>query len=200
MKWKWINYNWFKKMNYNKTNTKMYMGIITDIKAGLIDSVRFNLILGHIYSNIKYRESFYKLIKYNFLLHLLPVMILDIIGYLFQFSLHNILFYLNFPLNLFSIFIHLIIHMESVSNITLALSDSNKKTKNSTTITDLLTVTITMTIYQLVIYLSIRIVNLLLYDSLFLLRFAINFIILTIYHSMYSHNNLWQYRKINMIH
>ena len=49
-----------------------------------------------------------------------------------------------------------------------------------------------MTIYQFIVYLSTKLINIIFVDKLRTFGLVSIFVILTIYHSLYSYNNLWQ--------
>ena len=76
------------------------------------------------------------------------------------------------------------------------VSTKTHKTINSTSLMDNITLMITISIYQLAIYLSTEIINLIFNQNLKCVAISINFFILTIYHSFCFYNNLWQ--KVNI--
>ena len=97
---------------------------------------------------------------------------------------------------LFSIFIHTITYIELAS--ALSSVTKNKKIKSNGTFVDSITIIIMMTIYQLVVYLSTKIISMILADNLYIFGLIINFVILIIYHSLYTYNNLWQAIGLNI--
>ena len=174
------------------------MEIIEDIANGFFDSIRLDIYIRHIYDSDRYLKIIKKLFKYNILLHIIPAFIVDLINYLFQISLQVLLYYINYPIMLFSIFIHTLIYIE----LTSALSSvtKNRKIKSDGTFIDSITIIIMMTIYQLVVYLSNKIISMILADNLYICGLIINFVILIIYHSLYTYNNLWQVIGLNITH
>lgn len=173
------------------------MEIIKDIFSGFIDSIRADTFISHISNSTKGINIIKKLFKHNLRLHILPLFFVDCIYYFFGISLHTVLRYINYPIMLFSIFIHTIIYIE-FANAFNSINGSKKikSTKQDGTFVDTITITIMMGIYQLVVYCSTAVVNFVFADSFYLFGLFLTFGILTIYHSLYSYNNLWQ--KINL--
>lgn len=173
---------------------KMLYYILSDFINGFFDSLRFNLFFKQILSNIKFRKLFYKLIVYNLFLYVLPLLITDILYQLTNFSLHNILYFLYYPINIFSAIFH-VIHFVDLINI---ISSNKSKTNQMIPVVDMIALAVTMTIYQLVIYLTTELINFIFHSRIYLIAISLNFFILTIYHSFYYFNNLWQYFRIGM--
>lgn len=169
------------------------MEIVKDIVYGFSDSLRLDLSIGYAYNNPQYLKIIKKLFKHNLLLHIIPLLTIDIINYLFQFSFHFLLYILNYPICIFSIFMHALIYIE----LALSLGDVIKRKKIKTVksnrpFTDSITVIIMMMIYQSVVYLSTKMISIILGEKIYLLGLILNFGILMMYHSLYAYNNLWQ--------
>jgi hypothetical protein len=172
--------------------------ICKDIFLGLIDSIRIDLFLSHIYKSNKCNNILKKIFKYNVLFHILPGIIIELINFLFQVSFHTLLYYINYLINFMSMFMHMIIYLEIFG--TFNKFSLIPKSKLSNPITDSITITIIMTIYQLAVYLMTKIINFIFGNqNLYFISLIINFVILTIYHTIYSHNNLWQVLNLNLI-
>ena len=127
---------------------------------------------------------------------MLPYLLFSFVGGLFGISLMTVLYILSYPINLFSALFHLFHYMDLLNMISVYCS----KTSNTQKTLDALSMTITMMIYQFIIYLTTTMVNLILYNKFYLVAICINFCILAIYHSFYTYNNLWQYRNIQMFY
>lgn len=167
--------------------------ITKDILQGFLDSIRADIFISHVWNSTKGINTMKKLFKHNMRLHILPLLLVDCIYYLFDMQFHTILRYINYPIMLFSIFIHTIIYIEFAN----AFNSVNgikkiKSTKQEGTFVDTITITIMMAIYQLVVYFSTAVVNFIFEDKFYLFGLFLTFGILTIYHSLYSYNNLWQ--------
>lgn len=168
--------------------------MLFDFIYGLFDSIQINLVAKQIFKNTNFKKLVIKLLKYNFLLHIIPLLLTDIIFMMTNFSLHTVLYFINYPINLFSAIFH-VIHFIHLTNI---ISINKSKTNNFMPILETVTLAITMSIYQLVVYLTTKLINYILYDRMYILAIMLNFFILTIYHSFYCFNNLWQHFKIEM--
>jgi hypothetical protein len=174
----------------------MYKNILIDFLKGLTNSARFDYFLKPISENLKLRRLVIKICKYNFFLHFLPSIILYFVGWLFNTNMMPIMNVIVYPINIFSSLFHLLHYFDLVNMVCFY----SIKTSKSAPVLDMLSLTITLTIYQLVIYLTTTLVNLMFHDRLYLLALCLNFVILTIYHSFYCFNNLWQYKKIDMFY
>lgn len=172
----------------------MYFDIIKDFWKGFADSSKI-LVLGSLFrEDIKLHKLFFKIIQYNFFMHMAPTIFVQIIFWLFGIRLHGILNIINYPINIFSALFHLLHYLDLVNIV----SSHSQKTGKSVGALDMASLAITMSIYNLIIYLTTTLINLLLHDRLYLFAIVINLFILTIYHSFYCFNNLWQYKKIDM--
>ncbi|XWV26619.1 putative etoposide-induced protein 2.4 [Tupanvirus soda lake] len=174
----------------------MYKHIILDFFQGIVNSIRIDFFVKPLFDNTKLKKLVFKIIKYNALLHFIPYILVVILEWLLGVSLFNIFIYIICPVNIFSAMFHILHYMDLVNMV----SSYSSKTSNTGAALDMLSMTITMTIYQLVIYLTTSIINIVFHDRLHILAIIINFAILTIYHSFYCFNNLWQYKKIEMFY
>lgn len=181
---------------YGTTLTSWYLAIIVDYFKGLFNSCRFGLLFGYVMSNAKLQKLCRKIIKHNIYLYFLPSMIVQLITFIFNISLQPVLRVINLPILIVSTFLHLLHYTDLVNIVSVY---SSKTTKNVAAL-DLISLAITMTIYQLVMYMSTELINLILHDRLYWICVLLNFLILSMYHSFYYYNNLWHYKKINMEH
>jgi hypothetical protein len=169
------------------------MEIVKDISYGFIDSIRMDIFASYAYSNTKGLRTIFKILKYNLYLHVVPTFIANLLSTIFQFSFYTILYYLNYLLMTISIFLHTVAYIELANSLSGSLSSKKfKKVKSEISFSNTITIIIMMTIYQLVVFFSTKLISLVLDHSFYLLGIIINFIILTIYHSIYAYNNLWQ--------
>lgn len=181
------------KDNYYYIIKPMYYEILKDYSAGILDSIRINLLVKFIKTNGQMRNCIFKIFKFNFFLHLFPFFVISLLEYLFNISLVIILNIINYPINIFSIIFHIIHYMELISII----CKYSPRMPNDRDTIDTLSLSITMTIYQLVIYFSATIINYIIPDKYYF-NILLTFIILTFYHSFYCFNSLWQYKLIKM--
>jgi hypothetical protein len=169
------------------------MEIIKDTSYGIIDSARLDIFAFSSYSNSKCLKIILKILKYNLCLHILPTFLANLLTNFFQVSFQVLFYYLNFPLMLTSIFLHTVAYIELANALgTVVSAKKFRKVKPNVTFSDSITVVIMMAIYQLVVFFSTKIISLVLGNTFYMLGLLINFIILTIYHSLYAYNNLWQ--------
>ena len=175
----------------------MYRDIIIDFFLGVFFSLRFDLFAKIIYTNERLQKLILKIIKYNIILHFAPYVVFCLLGWLFDISLMVILDIFAYPINIFSVFFHLLHYMDLMNMVN---KYSSKTANNREGTMNQLSLTITISIYQLVIFLTTTIINLIFYDRIYLLAIILNLLILSIYHSFYCFNNLWQYKKIKMFH
>lgn len=174
----------------------MYKYIAQDFLNGILCSLKINLYITALINDNRLCKLTRKILKYNFLMHFLPYILFYVIKWQFNLNIMPVLDVLFCPINIFSFLFHLLHYIDLV-NIVCVYS---LKTSRTGSAIDALSLTITMSIYQLVIYLTTSIINIIFNGRLHLLAVLINFIILTIYHSFYCFNNLWQYKKINMFY
>lgn len=173
----------------------MYTNILKDVIFGFIDSIRINLFFSQMYVNEKFRRLIIKLVKYNFLLHILPFLLVDAISWFSGVSLRTQLRYVNYLINLFSGIFHVIHFIDLISIISVTKS----KNKKFLPMIDVISLAITMSIYQIVIYLTTELIKFIFHERINSLAIVLNFIILTMYHSFYCFNGLWQCLRIPML-
>lgn len=175
----------------------MFKEIITDFVSGLIASVRVDLVIKPLYTNNKLRRLIIKLIKYNICMHFLPFILISIVENVWQIELNTVTDVLGSIITIFSNLFHLLHFMDLMSIICVY---SQKTSTVSGGALDLISLTLTMTIYQTMIYLTTIIIRLIFSSSagFVLMGLMLNTIILSIYHSFYCYNNLWQYKKLKL--
>lgn len=177
-------------------NTLIFQEILEDFGVGIFNSVKINSLFKITMENIKIQRLIYKICMYNFLLHFLPTIIFNALEIITGISFVTFLNIINYPIGVFSALFHLFHYIELIDNV----SNYMPKTSNTINAIDSITLAITMSIYQIIIYLTTTFINFIMHDRLYFLAIFLNFFILTIYHSFYCFNNLWQYRKIDMIY
>lgn len=171
----------------------MILSIISDIIIGIRDSCNILYLLTYLYDKHQFRTIILKIIKYNFYFHILPFVFLKLIPETKVIML-TFLTYLIYFLNLFSVLFHLICHIDLVDT----LSSFKPKTTSNMSFLDLLSTTIIFTIYQSIIYLFFMIIDILLNDRLYVIIIFFKIIILSMYHSLYCYNNLWQFHRVDL--
>jgi len=174
----------------------MYKNIGQDFFSGITNSIRFDIYIKSLLRNPRLQKLTIKILKYNAVMHFLPFLFFYLIGWSLNIDIMYIGYYLSLPINIFSVLFHLLHYIDLVNMVCMY----SLKTSKTSTALDAVSLTITMSIYQLVIYLTTSIINLIFNGRMRLVAIMINFIILTIYHSFYCYNNLWQYKKIDMLY
>lgn len=168
--------------------------IFFDICKGFFTSLRFDKVIFIAMKNDKLSKLYMKIIKYNFILFCVPWIINKIMCKIFNLLVFYPISILYWPISIFSIFFHAI-HYIDLINIA---AKYNVKHVDNNDVVSVISQSIIMTLYQVVIYLTINAINFFIGSSIGLLSLLISFFILTIYHSFYAYNNLWQSIKIDM--
>lgn len=170
----------------------MYQEIINDCYSGIYDSVCIGYLIKPFRENLSIRNCFWKIVKYNFLMHFFPYLLVLFLQYLLNINLSNFFNLINIPITIFSIFFHIIHYIDLISMIckySLKMSNINGSI-------DLFSLTIITSIYQVVIYLSSTVIQYFIPERYNFIGSIINFVILAIYHSFYCFNSLWHYKQI----
>nr|WBF70956.1 hypothetical protein [Megavirus caiporensis] len=170
--------------------------ILQDFKSGLCDSIRIDKLGKIILHDTKIYNCLYKIIKYNMVLYLIPYSILLLVNSLTSLNLFILFDWLIYPIDILSCFFHILQYIDLVSSINKYTTRpiTNKNNMNY------LSLSITMTIYQLVIFITTIVLDLLFKNNLIYLSVILKILILSIYHSFYCFNNLWQYKQITLYH
>lgn len=170
----------------------MYKEIILDYLLGIYNSCHIKTFVTAVRTDNKLTSLIIKLIKFNLTWHFLPTLIILLLEYCFGIQLSIV----SYPINLFSIIFHLIHYIDLVGTVSTKVS----KSLNTMSMLEMITMAITMSIYQLMIYFTTKLINFVFHDRLYYLCIVLNFCILATYHSFYCYNNLWQYKQIDMLH
>jgi hypothetical protein len=160
----------------------MLKNIIIDIGKGFLDTLRIDLFISHIYDNEKAKKIFYGLLYYNTGLNtFLPLILSFIID-------TSTMFYkmITSSLIITSGIIHIIMYFELTKIYSTCL-----KTARRGTISIDISLLIIVFFYQLCMIVFIYLSNFIFEYGY--LSYGINFFMLTLYHSMYTYNALWQY-------
>ncbi|AZL89533.1 etoposide-induced protein 2.4 [Megavirus baoshan] len=176
--------------------SSVYQNIIKDLKLGLHDSIRIDKLGKIILNDTKIFKCLYKIVKYNIILYIIPYLFVSLINFLIGFNLFVLLDWLIYPIDILSCFFHVLQYIDLISCI-------NKYTTRPTTNKNnmnYLSLSITMTIYQLVIFITTIILDFFFKNKLNYLSAVLKIFILSIYHSFYCFNNLWQYKQITLYH
>lgn len=173
----------------------MNLEIIQDYLFGLRDSVSVVFLIKPIWNDLSIRKCIWKIMKTNFILHFMPFLLNYWVWYLFDWSLPNMIMnLLNYPINFFSIVFHIFHYLDLIG---MVCKYSPKRSLTTGTI-DMISLALTMSIYQLAIYLSTMLMYYIV--PVFFVYAILNFIILAIYHSFYCFNSLWQHKQISIGH
>lgn len=175
----------------------MYNEIIYDFFGGLFNSFKINLFVKELLKNSKLLKLVSKIFFYNFIFYFLPTIFLNIIYYIFGITLFRIMPVINVIITIISDVFHMLHYIDLINIISKNIS---KNDSNVMPPLELVSLSIIMTIYQIVIYLVVEIINITFNQKIWFISSILNFIILTIYHSFYCYNNLWHYKKIEMHH
>jgi hypothetical protein len=161
--------------------------IILDFFRGVKASVEIPSLINLISVRPSVGIILWRIMRFNLLCHMVPGILMYYLS-----TGPTINFIIGVIINLISFIFHLIHNIDLVSNL-----DSNQKNSDMSTL-DCLTLAITMSIYQIAIWLATSLVSFLLSERLYYLSILINFLSLSIYHSMYCFNNSWQKSRIMM--
>lgn len=154
---------------------KIMKFILNDIFFGFLHSIQIFLFTVNL--NKKILKLIIKVLIYN----------------IFIYMIQKIEYYIiTIPLIIFNILFHTLHYIDLINII-----NKNKSLKNSI---DSISISITLGIFQTVIYLLIILINLIFNDRFKILKIIINYFILTFYHSFYCYNNLWQSKGIDMVY
>lgn len=164
--------------------------IFVDIFRGLTTSLRLYSVLEKIYTDQKLINIWNKIIKFNLIWYILPNIICDLIGL-------DMFYYISWVILLPSMFLHIIWYVELIMILSGSIIVPNSKGISRM---DSMVTTIIMFVYQIMIYGSISIINILFSDRISYLKYLVNFFILCTYHSCYAYNNLWQHKQIDISH
>lgn len=162
----------------------MIRDIIRDFIFGVYDSfqiVEFFLLL---ITNIKILKILSKIFLFNIIVYIIPGIIF------YNVYLYFVIYVILKILSVFSSIIHTLYHID-IANIINQLVIIKKKISGI----EIISLSITMFIYQFVMYISLHIVNFLFYEKMYYLSIFMNIGILMIYHSFYCFNNLWQCQR-----
>lgn len=170
----------------------MYKQIISDFLKGLFDSLRLDYFFNAIKKNDKIDNTARSIFRFNSAIYFLPHIILGLLGYIFGVNLTFILYYFIYPLNLMSVFAHIYFYSNLIGSLTVFAKIESK------TFLDLVSFTITMAIYRLVINLTTRLAYIIFNPKLHFIINLMGIFMLTIYHSYNCFNNLWHHKKINL--
>ena len=183
--------------------------ICRDYFKGLLTSLRLDLIISTLMSNIKIRNTLFNIFKFNFIIYILPELFMSLTTYFgmyhFNFGMYGIsirfvIDLLYYPINLFSNLFHLFHGMYLINLVCQYATKSNHQNYQNYQIGsfDIVSLIITTSIYNSVMYLTNMIINYILLSKFYWLSTILNFALTSIYHSFYCFNNLWQYKKLNM--
>lgn len=175
----------------------MYKSILNDYLFGISNSLYLGKFWHVFWNNPKMYRLVLKICKYNFLMHFLPTLLEYFMVWFFGISISPLINTLYYPIGIFSILFHMLHYMDLVN---MACMYTSKNLSNSANNFNPISLAITMSIYNLIIYLTTTLVNLIFHDRFFWLANIINFLTLTIYHSFYCFNNLWQHKKIEIFY
>ena len=173
----------------------MYKAILKDYFIGLLFSIRFDIMFKPLMNNIKLRKLIFKIIKYNILFHFVPFVLINIIERFIEIDL----MFLTVIVAIITYFISSIFHVLHFIDLINAVNVYARSTANSASISELISLAIMMAMYQTMITLTVVILDYVTSDLIWIPMFIIKVIILSVYHSFYCYNNLWQYKKIGMI-
>lgn len=159
----------------------MILEIFSDLLKGILNSMRLDAVVYYLISSLKMPNIIFKVC----ICEILMLFAINMIRIFLQDG--GIIVYVLKIVNGLFIFLSTI---EFISAIDIP-NNNNKKGE----VIDIISTIITMSIYQLSMMLVISFVNYILFSNVSII---INFFILTIYHSFYAFNNLWQKKGIKI--
>lgn len=170
------------------------MDFVYDVLNGFVDSVRFDLYISNILYNERSRNTLISILKHNLLFIFVPYLLMSGIEYV-EIPVLTSLLILQYPLFVISNIIHLVYY----HNLgTQHAASRRRHTNRQRSAPNPVVISIVMSIYQLVIYLTMLIIQNILSDSMKLLSDTLVFVIWTIYYSIYSYNSLWQQMSLTI--
>lgn len=178
----------------------MISEIVLDFLEGIIKSIRVDRLIQTAYLDTKIANLIWKICKYNLLLHLLPLLLVEMVEYTTGVSLGFLLVLLYYPLTLFSNALHMLYYMDLINNVQHHARRYQVRTTSSnyTSPVNTISVAATMAIYKFTIYLTSQLITTVLNSKFPLLEYTLSFCILMIYHAICCYNNLWQFQRIKM--
>lgn len=156
--------------------------ILTEILKGLFQSINIIKLSKLTFRNVNLQRNMWKLLKHNSIFYILPGLIMyliDISDYYF--------YYAYIPIELFSGFIHMLYYFDISTTINNSITSRPKKDT-----ADPMTNGLTMTLYQITMIILIGIFDIVINFINPNLSIIIKFLLLSIYHAVFAHNNLWQ--------
>lgn len=172
----------------------MYINILNDYFYGLIQSFKIHLVIKLIWKNKKYFKLINKIIIYNILVYIIPYLLVTILNLYTNIYIYFLFHFFNYIVDFFSIFFHLVHYIELINIVSSHIG----KPINNISLLNNLTSIIILFIYQFVMYLFANIINFMFNEKLNFIAIMLNFMILTIYHSFYCYNNLWQHNNVEL--
>lgn len=169
----------------------MFQQILLSILHGFVQSLNVIKLSKLIYRNKNLRQNVIKLIKHNSIFYLLPGLLIYLMG-----ISPDYFSYIYIPIEIFSSFIHLLYYFD-ISNIVNNSIVSRSKKSNSDS-SDPITGSITMALYQFTMIVTISINDIFIVYINIYLSYLIKFLLLSMYHAVFSHNNLWQNIGLNI--
>lgn len=180
----------------------MISAIIRDFLSGLMDSQRWDLIAKQIYFQPKLQRLSMRIVKTYGTFYLAKI----VIQYFHTIACSNMIwtsflfFITGIALWIMPIFLtglNLLHYVDLINQISCVKKTPRPKSKSNVAF-GCFSAAIIMGFYQMVIFSLVNVVDYGLHERFHVLGLAIKFGVLTIYHSMYCFNNLWQYRDIDL--
>lgn len=172
----------------------MFFNIIYDMIKGFLDSIRLDILIVKMWLNEKLRRIFTKILKYNILFHIIPFILWKLIN-TYVYELPGVIFQM---IDYLTIIVSTLFHILHYLDLMNLMGTYCPKTISNGSALDLISMAITMSIYQFIIFISTSLIDFIFYHKFKTISFIFNFIVLVIYHSFYCFNGLWQFRKIDM--
>ena len=99
--------------------------ILSDYLEGIATSCKINIFAKNVYNDPKLFRLVKKIIKYNFMMHFFPIILVQLVLYLTGVSIESILTIVTIPISIFSVLFHLLHYMDLV-NIVNSYSSKNR--------------------------------------------------------------------------
>lgn len=172
----------------------MLKEILNDFYKGLLLSIRIDLFIKSLLNNPKFENIVIKIFYYNFIIYIVPLLVKYFMENLFNSTFDTLFFITQFGLSIFSFVFHIIHYTDLVRTVSI----NSSKTVNTVSLIDTICIAVTMIVYQMVIYLLSIVFSYIFVGNFYFLAVLLNFLLLTIYHSFFCFNNLWNYKKIEI--
>ena len=139
----------------------MYQAIQSDYIHGVIDSLRIDKIISKL-SNPKLKHTISKICMYNIFFHVVPTVIMSLLKWVTSAELVFLTLFVTCTSNILSTLFHILHYIDIIEIVRIYTPKSSKNVEAL----GLFSLTIVMTIYQIIVYLTIIAIDIIFHDRL----------------------------------